>query len=179
MSLSPFRIALIAMLIGALVPLYWFIRVVDQRDDALKALGPLQTEVTGLREAARITGEMLAERDALDQRNTTELNHARDENQRLRLAVDAGNQRLLVKAVCPVSGSVPASATTTGVADAGAAELSADARPDYFTLKDQLALSKQMVLGLQQYVAVCQRSPSRLTDFYSAPLKGTNSHEQH
>jgi prophage endopeptidase len=173
MSLSPFRMALIAMLIGALVPLYWFIRVVDQRDDAVNELRPLRNEVAGLREAARITGEMLAERDAIDQRNTTELNHALDENQRLRRAVDDGRQRLFVKATCPATGSVPATATTARVVDAGAAELSADARPDYFALRDQLAKSRQMILGLQQYVAICQRAPSRLTDFQSSPFKGS------
>jgi prophage endopeptidase len=47
------------------------------------------------------------------------------------------------------------------MADAGRAELAADARPDYFTLRNQLALSRQMILGLQQYVrGVCQRSPA-------------------
>jgi prophage endopeptidase len=44
------------------------------------------------------------------------------------------------------------------LADAGTAELAADARSDYFTLRDQLALSRQMVLGLQQHIVrVCKR----------------------
>lgn len=155
MTLSPFRLALIVMLITALVPLYWFIRVVDQRDAALKDLSSMQSEVKGLREAARISGERLAERDAIDLKNTTELNHVRTENQGLRRAVDDGSQRLRVEATCP---AVPANSGAGRLADAGTAELTADARSDYFTLRDQLALSRQMVLGLQQHIVrVCQR----------------------
>lgn len=168
MTLSPFRLALIVMLITALVPLYWFIRVADQRDAALKDLRSAQSEVKGLREAARISGEMLAERDAIDQQNTTELNHVRTENQNLRRAVDDGTKRLRIRATCPASGSVPATAGTARVADAGTAELSADARPDYHTLLDQLALTRQMVFGLQQYaLGVCQRSPAHQGNTFS------------
>ncbi|WPC29757.1 lysis protein [Pseudomonas moraviensis] len=161
MTIPPLRLALIVMLITALVPLYWFIRVVDQRDEALKDLGGLKSEVVGLREAARISGEMLAERDAIDQRNTQELTDARTENDRLRGAVDDGTGRLHVRATCPTGRPVPATAGAARVADAGRAELAADARQDYFTLRNQLALSRQMIFGLQQYVrGVCQRSPA-------------------
>ncbi|MFJ4496647.1 lysis protein [Pseudomonas atacamensis] len=161
MTIPPLRLALIVMLITVLVPLYWFIRVVDQRDEALKDLKGLKSEVVGLREAARISGEMLAERDAIDQRNTQELTHALTENERLRRAVGDGTGRLHVRATCPAAGSVSATAGAARVVDAGRAELAADARADYFTLRDQLALSRQMIIGLQQYVrAVCQRLPA-------------------
>ncbi|MDL5601655.1 lysis protein [Bacillus subtilis] len=161
MTISPFKAALFGMLITALVPVYWFIRVVDQRDEALEDLRGLNTEVVGLRHAARISGEMLAARDAIDQRNTKELTDARTENERLRRAVDDGSRRLRIRATCPVSGSVSAAAGPGRVADAGTAELAADARPDYFTLRDQLAQSRQMIVGLQQYVrGVCRRSPA-------------------
>ncbi|WP_454867352.1 lysis system i-spanin subunit Rz [Pseudomonas farris] len=157
MTFSPLRLALLALLAGLLV---WaaFDWVTDQRDDARRERDSAQSEVKGLREAARISGEMLAERDAIDQQNTTELNHVRTENQNLRRAVDDGSKRLRIRATCPASGSVPATAGTARVADAGRAELAADARPDYFTLRDQLALSRQMILGLQQHIVrVCQR----------------------
>lgn len=162
MTIPPLRLALIVMLITALVPLYWFIRLVDQRDEALKDLNGLKSEVVGLREAARISGEMLAERDAIDQRNSKELTDALTENESLRRAVGYGTGRLHVRAKCPAAGSVPAAAGTARVADAGRAELAADARPDYFTLRDQLALSRQMILGLQQYaLGVCRRTPAQ------------------
>ncbi|WP_426205202.1 lysis system i-spanin subunit Rz [Pseudomonas sp. TWP3-1] len=150
------------LIVLCLVVWVGFATLEDQRDTARRERDIAQWEVNGLREAARISGEMLAERDAIDQRNTTELTHVRTENDRLRLAVDDGNQRLLVRAACPATGSVPATAGAARVADAGRAELAADARPDYFTLRDQLALSRQMILGLQQYaLSVCRQSPAK------------------
>jgi prophage endopeptidase len=127
-----------------------------QRDTARKERDAAQFEVTGLREAARISGEMLAARDAIDRNRTQELNDARTEIDTLRLDVADGRQRLRIKATCSVTS--PDTTGAGGVADAGTAELAADARSDYFTLKDQLALSKQMILGLQDYVhQVCLR----------------------
>ena len=128
----------------------------EQRDTARSERDSAYSEVVGLREAARISGEMLADRDAIDLQRTLELNHERAENDALRLDVAAGRKRLSVKASC--SAAVPASAGAGGVADAATAELAADARPDYFTLVDQLALSKQMILGLQDHaLRVCPR----------------------
>lgn len=159
MSFSPLRLA--PLLLVVLLVWVAFDRVTDQRDDARRERDSAQWEANGLREAARISGEMLAERDAIDQRNTKELTDALTENERLRRAVSDGSGRLLVRAACPAGGSVPATAGAARVVDAERPELAADARPDYFTLRDQLALSRQMILGLQQYVRdVCQRSPA-------------------
>ncbi|MGB4488678.1 MAG: lysis system i-spanin subunit Rz [Pseudomonas veronii] len=131
----------------------------EQRDTAREERDAAQSEVNGLREAARINGEMLAARDQSDQKNTEELNHALAQNDALRRDVDDGRQRLRIRATCRTA--VPTTTGTTGVADAGTAELAADARPDYFTLRDQLALSRQMILGLQDYTRqVCQRMPA-------------------
>lgn len=173
MTFSPLRLALFTLLGGLLV---WaaFDRVTDQRDDAQRERDSAQSEVNGLREAARISGEMLAERDAIDQRNTKELIHALTENDRLRLAVGDGTQRLQVRATCSAARSVPATAGTARVADAGRAELAADARPDYFTLRDQLALSRQMIVGLQQYaLGVCRKTPAHQDTTFSNLNKRT------
>ena len=174
MSLSPSRLALFALL-SALLLWVAFDRVTDQRDDARRERDSAQSEASGLREAARISGEMLASRDAIDQQNSTELNHARNEIQRLQLAVGTGDQRLLVNATCTGSAAVPATAGAARVADAGRAELAADARQDYFALRDQLAVSRQMILGLQQYVSqVCLRSPAHQTTTFPNLNKRTN-----
>ena len=159
MTISPLRLFLILVLTSLLA---WcaFDWVADQRDDARRERDSAQSEVSGLREAARISGEMLATRDQVDQKNTEELNHARAENDALRRDVDDGRQRLRIRATCKPA--VPITATgAAGVADAGTAELAADARSDYFTLRDQLALSRQMILGLQDFTRqVCQRMPA-------------------
>lgn len=129
----------------------WFLfnHLIDERNRAL-------FEVSGLREAARISGEMLADRDENDLIRTKALNHALSEINDLRRAVDDGSKRLRVEATC--STPKPDQTGAGGVADAGTAELTADARSDYFTLRDQLALSRQMILGLQDHVRrICLR----------------------
>lgn len=159
MTITPMRFVF-ALLLVALIPLFWFVQVVKDREGIRSELVQAQTEVIGLREAARISGELLAARDQVDQKNTEELNHVRAENDALRLAVDDGSQRLSVRATCKPA--VPSTTGAAGVADAGTAELAEDARPDYFTLRDQLALSRQMILGLQDYTRqVCLRMPAK------------------
>ncbi len=142
------------ILVLCLVAWFGFDLLQGQRDIARSERDAAIFEASGLREAARISGEMLAERDAIDLQRTQELNHERAENDALRLDVAAGRKRLRVTATC--SASMSTSAGASGVADAAAAELTADARPDYFTLVDQLALSKKMILGLQDHaLRVC------------------------
>jgi prophage endopeptidase len=169
MTISPLRLVLLLVLAGLLA---WctFDWVADQRDTARRERDSAQSEAKGLREAARISGEMLATRDRIDLQRTEELNRAQEKNDALQRDVDAGNQRLSVRAICrPV---VSAASSASGVADAGTAELAADARQDYFTLRSQLALSKQMILGLQDYIRqVVMRSPA--TDSFDKPTENT------
>ncbi len=150
MTLSPIRLLLVVLLVG-LSGWLVFDQVLQQRNTARSERDTAQNEAAGLREAARITGERLAMAAANDTKNTQELSDALKDNHDLRLSVGTGDKRLHVKASCPAA-SVPISPGAAGLADGGTAELSADARPDYFTLLDQLALSKQMILGLQDHV---------------------------
>jgi prophage endopeptidase len=155
MTIPPLRLVLFLLLSGLLV---WFAfdQVRDQLDTARRERDDVQREVTDLRETARISGEKLASRDAIDLQRTQELSHALNQNDDLRRAVDDGRQRLRLAATC--STATPAQSGAGGVADAGTAELTADARSDYFTLRNQLALSRQMILGLQDHVRrICLR----------------------
>ena len=168
MTISLPRLALFLLLISLLAYVL-FDDVADQRDNALgkrdaavRELGTVTTERDGLLEAARISREMLAARDANDLKNTLELNDALDHNKALQRDVAARDKRLLIKASCPTATAMHATAGTASLADAGSAELAADARPDYFTLVDQLALTRQMVLGLQDHIRdVVQRPPAK------------------
>nr|WP_284146367.1 lysis system i-spanin subunit Rz [Pseudomonas mosselii] len=136
-----------------------FDRVLEQRNSARSERDLAQSEAAGLREAARLTGERLAQAAALDSKHTQELSNALKNNHDLQRAVDQHDQRLLVNAACPSAAVRPDSAGA-GLADAGPAELAADARPDYFTLRDQLALSRQMILGLQDHIRTfCTTQP--------------------
>jgi len=159
MNIGPLQLLLRILFVGFVI---WtaFDWVMDQRDEAIRERDSAVSERDGLREAARISGEMLAARDLIDQQRTQDLKDEQDQNLALRRAVDDGSQRLPVRATCAVP-VVPATTGAGSVADAGTAELAADARPDYFTLRDQLALSKQMILGLQDHIRlVISRSPA-------------------
>ncbi|KWS13222.1 lysis protein [Pseudomonas amygdali pv. ulmi] len=158
MTISPLQLLFRTLFVGLVIWLAvdWALdryeTVVQERNSAI-------TERDGLREAARIRGEQLAARDQLDTHHTEELNRARAQINTLQLAVADGSYRLHIKAICP---AMPGTAGTTGLADAGSAELAADARSDYFTLRDELALSRQMILGLQDYIRqVVQRTPAQ------------------
>ncbi|WP_458736803.1 lysis system i-spanin subunit Rz [Pseudomonas chlororaphis] len=150
---SPLRLLLLSVLPFVIAGLAIYVLVV-KLDNAQRERDQAQYERDGLREAARISGELLAQRDAIDRQRTQELTHERNQNQLLQRAVDAGRQRLFVNATCPAS--TTADSRASGLADAGPAELAADARSDYFTLRDQLALGRQMILGLQAHVRVLQ-----------------------
>jgi prophage endopeptidase len=105
-----------------------------------------------LADTLRLQRERVAAAAALDTKHTQELNDAKADNDRLRAAVAARQQRLRLNATCP------ATSGAGRVADAGTAELTPQARQDYFALRDELALSRQMILGLQDYVStVCLR----------------------
>lgn len=152
--MSRFGLLLISALLAALLILVLeHARLQRTNDQVRRDLQDAQREVAGLQQAAHIASELLAARDALDLKHTQELNDERDQNARLRAAVDAGRQRLRVNATCP---AMSADAGAAGLADAGAAELAAEARPDYFALRDELALTRRMVLGLQDYVRTLQ-----------------------
>lgn len=155
MTIPPLRLALF-LLLSALLVWAAFDQVSDQLGTAERERDSAQGEVAGLREAARISGEMLADRDEIDRTRTQELNHALSENNDLRRDVVDGRKRLRLAATC--STPKPDQTGAGGVADAGTAELTADARSDYFTLRDQLALSREMILGLQDHIRrICLR----------------------
>ncbi|NAO27675.1 lysis protein [Pseudomonas syringae pv. dysoxyli] len=161
MTISPLRLALFLLVVGLLT---WCVfeyqgnQLVVARADLVDATADLHTE----REAARLVRDQLAARDQLDTHHTEELNRARAQINTLQLAVADGRYRLRIKAFCPAMPGAAGTTGTTGLADAGSAELAADARSDYFTLRDELALSRQMILGLQDYIRqVVQRTPAQ------------------
>lgn len=109
----------------------------------------------GLRNTLRLQRELTATAEALDRKHSEELTDANTENARLAAAVAAGEYRLRVAASCPAAG-VPGTASTTGMDDGAAAELTPAARQDYFALRGQLTQTEAALAGLQEYVSrVC------------------------
>ncbi|MDD2038739.1 lysis protein [Pseudomonas putida] len=115
--------------------------------DELKAS---RAEVTRLQADAEFAAQTLAARDALDRKFFQEMSDAKQENESLRADVAAGNKRVLVKASCPKP--VPGPAGATGLDDGAGAELTADARQDYFDLREQIVETEKQLSGLQEYV---------------------------
>lgn len=87
---------------------------------------------------------------AIDQTYQLQLKAKDDEISSLSDRVKSGSVRLRVKAVCP--SGVPQASTSSGITNATSAELSADARQDYYTLRSQLAQATAQINGLQAYI---------------------------
>lgn len=150
MTFSPLPLFLVVLIVAGGTWLT-FDQVLQQRDSARSERDVARYEVAGLREAVRLAGERLVQAAAIDNKHTQELSNALKNNQDLQLAVARLDQRLHVQATCPATG-MRADTGAGGVDDADSPELTADARQAYFTLRDQLAVGRQMILGLQDHL---------------------------
>ena len=142
------RVAIIvALLTGALA---W--GVIHYRDNAIeyKKQRDKVTEQLSLANAT-ITDMTTRQRDvaALDAKYTKELADAKKTINDLRRDVDSGAKRLRIAATCP---GVPKATSSTGVDDAGAPELTPDARRNYFYHRDGIATADKMISGMQDYI---------------------------
>ena len=86
---------------------------------------------------------------ALDAKYTKELSDAKKTINDLRRDVDSGAKRLRIAATCP---GVSKATSATGVDDAGAPELTPDARRNYFDHRDGIATADKMIRGMQDYI---------------------------
>lgn len=86
---------------------------------------------------------------ALDAKYTKELSDAKKTINDLRRDVDSGAKRLRIAATCP---GVPKATSSTGVDDAGAPELTPDARRNYFDHRDGIATADKIIRGMQDYI---------------------------
>ncbi|HHD2942165.1 TPA: lysis protein [Enterobacter kobei] len=142
------RVAIIvALLTGALA---W--GVIHYRDNAIeyKKQRDKVTEQLSLANAT-ITDMTTRQRDvaALDAKYTKELADAKKNISDLRRDVDSGAKRLRIAATCP---GVSKATSAPGVDDAGATELTPDARRNYFDHRDGIATADKMIRGMQDYI---------------------------
>lgn len=86
----------------------------------------------------------------IDNQYQTTIKAKDDEISSLRNRVDSGAVRLRIKAVCPVG--VSKTSGTASRSNATSAELSPDARQDYYTLRSQLNQAIAQINGLQAYI---------------------------
>ncbi|HAS1728216.1 lysis protein [Enterobacter cloacae] len=151
-------------MISALVKRYWLQLIVvavicvlvffvnHYRDNAIDYKKQRDTAVNEAALAkATITDMQTRQRDVatLDSKYTQELADAKKTISDLRRNVDSGNKRLRIAATCP---GVPKATSSTGVDDAGAPELTPDARRNYFDHRDGIATADKMIRGMQDYI---------------------------
>lgn len=114
----------------------------DQRDKATSALRLANDTITDMQVRQRDAA-------ALDAKYTKELSDAKKTINDLRRDVDSGAKRLRIAATCP---GVSKATSATGVDDAGAPELTPDARRNYFDHRDGIATADKMIRGMQDYI---------------------------
>ncbi|WP_223672861.1 lysis protein [Proteus terrae] len=84
----------------------------------------------------------------LDIRHSQELASAKNEIDRLRVSAERNPDRVYIRASCPKGESN----TTSGMDDEAAARPTDSAIGNYWLLRQRIAESKQMILGLQDYI---------------------------
>ena len=157
-------------MIGALVKRYWLQLLVlaligvlaffvnhyrnnaitykDQRDKATEKLSMANATIKDMQTRQRDVA-------ALDAKYTKELSDAKKTINDLRRDVDSGAKRLRIAATCP---GVSKATSASGVDDAGAPELTPDARRNYFDHRDGIATVNKMIHGMQEYIDTqCQK----------------------
>lgn len=114
----------------------------DQRDKATEKLSLANDTIKDMQTRQRDVA-------ALDAKYTKELADAKKTINDLRRDVDSGAKRLRIAATCP---GVPKTTSTTGMDDAGAPELTPDARRNYFDHRDGIEVTDKMIHGMQEYI---------------------------
>nr|WP_109398209.1 lysis protein [Proteus faecis] len=133
---------------GCVVLAFWLWWVIDDYG-TLKANHKLLT--SSFNEQVNINQDYQARIKSLhdlDVKHTQELDNAKTEISRLRDLSERHPERVYIKANCPKSEGV----TTSGVDDATTARPTDTAIRNYWLLRERIAQSEQVILGLQDYI---------------------------
>nr|WP_282559383.1 lysis protein [Providencia alcalifaciens] len=84
----------------------------------------------------------------LDTKHTTELTNAKSEIDQLRITAERNPERVYIKASCKKTEGT----TASGLDDGITARPTDSAIGNYWLLRQRIAESKQMILGLQDYI---------------------------
>ncbi|MBI6216000.1 lysis protein [Proteus sp. DFP240708] len=90
----------------------------------------------------------ISQLNQLDNRHLQELVHAKKEIDQLRDISERTPERVYIKAECP---KISAN-STTGLVDASTARPTDTAIRNYWVLRERIAQSEQIILGLQDYI---------------------------
>jgi len=149
--LANWRYVLITLLAGVLISVVSLMNHYRHSADEWEAKSQQQSSLAESR--LKIITTMQAQQKAvsdIDTQYQTTIKAKDDEISSLRNSVDSGAVRLRIKAVCPVG--VSKTSGTASRSNATSAELSPDARQDYYTLRSQLNQATAQINGLQAYI---------------------------
>ncbi|CDL81695.1 lysis protein [Xenorhabdus cabanillasii] len=111
------------------------------------------TEIQQLTDTINYQNAHIAMLHELDSKHTQELANAKTEINKLRDAAHAHPERVYIKAKCPMSKTI----VSSGMDDAVTARPTDTAIRNYWLLRERIATSEQMILGLQGYIRTqCQ-----------------------
>ena len=141
---------IIAVVVCIIVSLGWAVNHYRDNANEFKKQRDEKSRVLNLANAT-ITDMTTRQRDvaALDAKYTKELSDAKKTINDLRRDVDSGAKRLRIAATCP---GMSKATSATGVDDAGAPELTPDARRNYFDHREGIATADKMIRGMQDYI---------------------------
>lgn len=138
----------IVIFLAAALALGWFINSLIDKNIELREKLNEQIKITADYE------KRINSLHELDTKHTTELTNAKAEIDQLRIAAERNPDRVYIKASCPKGETNP----TSGMDDGSAARPTDTAIGNYWLLRQRIAESKQMILGLQDYIRTeCSR----------------------
>ncbi|EOF5041629.1 lysis protein [Providencia rettgeri] len=132
----------IAIFLVAALALGWFINgLIDKNIELTKKLNEQIKITTDYENRIKSLHE-------LDTKHTTELTNAKAEIDQLRIAAERNPERVYIKASCKKNEGT----TAPGLDDGITARPTDSAIGNYWLLRQRIAESKQMILGLQDYI---------------------------
>ncbi|BBG61281.1 lysis protein [Providencia rustigianii] len=144
-----------ALMAACAILLFWLWRVTDDFDKLSHKHSKLESHYTKLEED--FNEQVIINKDyekrintlhKLDTKHTQELTNAKAEIDQLRIAAKRNPERVYIRASCPKG-----DANSTSDMDDGATARPTDsAIRNYWLLRQRIAESKQMILGLQDYI---------------------------
>ena len=111
----------------------------------------LETEFSKQKSQAELYLTQVKQLQAIDEKQTENLNNAKAQIRQLSDDLHSNNKRLLVKAVCPRAADN--NSTSTSVDDARPTRLAPDAERNYLRLRRQLETLEAQFLGLRERVS--------------------------
>ncbi|WP_272670688.1 lysis protein [Providencia sp. PROV147] len=137
--------ALIVILASMVGVIYFLSDSINSKNEKIKQLNnDLLTQVAITADYEKRINSL----HELDTKHTTELTNAKAEIDQLRIAAERNPERVYIRASCPKGEAN----STSGMDDETTARPTDSAIGNYWLLRQRIAESKQMILGLQDYI---------------------------